>query len=240
MRYSVTMYSTFVFNPLYNALVYLVGVIPGGGVGAAVIVLTLALRLILLPLSQKAQKTQAALRVLQPQLDELKKKHGSNPQAHMQEMQKVYKEAGVSPFSSILMLLVQLPILIGLYQVFHYGHLSDVDTTLLYSFVAVPTAVNALFLGVFDMYGKSITLAFLAGVTQYIFARVMPAPGVSTEKGFANDFAQSMQMQMKYVFPIFMALLAYSTSAAIALYLITSNLASVAQEVYNKRSGCKK
>jgi membrane protein insertase Oxa1/YidC/SpoIIIJ len=114
--------------------------------------------------------------------------------------------------------------------------LSEVDTALLYSFVSVPATVGTLFLGVFDMYSKSIVLAVLAGVTQYVFAHVMPAQPVSTEKSFANDFAASMQVQMKYVFPVFMALLAYSTSAAIALYLITSNLASTIQEVYNRKT----
>jgi YidC/Oxa1 family membrane protein insertase len=233
------MYSTFIFNPLYNVLVYLVGVIPGGDVGIAVIILTLLLRFVLLPLSQKAQKTQAGMRILQPQLDALKKQHSANPQIHMKEMQKLYKEAGVSPFSSILLLLIQLPVLIGLYQVFNYGHLAQVDTSLLYSFVHVPAVVGSHFLGFIDMYSKSIFLALAAGSTQYLFARVMPVPPPSTEKSFANDLAASMQMQMKYVFPAMIIVVAYTTSAAIALYLITSNLASIAQEVYNKRHGTR-
>jgi YidC/Oxa1 family membrane protein insertase len=230
------MYSTLVFNPLYNVLVYLVGVIPGGDVGIAVIILTLVLRLALLPLSQKAQKTQAGMRTLQPKLDALKKQHSANPQLHMSEMQKMYKEAGVSPFSSVLLLLVQLPVLIGLYQVFKYGHLAAVDSALLYSFVHVPAVVGSYFLGVIDMYSKSIPLAALAGLSQFFFARIMPVAPVSSEKNFANDFAASMQMQMKYVFPAMIAVVAYTTSAAIALYLVTSNLASIAQEVYNKRT----
>jgi YidC/Oxa1 family membrane protein insertase len=233
------MYSTFIFNPLYNVLVYLVGVIPGGDVGIAVIVLTLLLRLVLLPLSQKAQKTQAGMRMLQPQLDVLKKQHGANPQVHMMEMQKLYKEAGVSPFSSILLLLIQLPILIGLYQVFNYGTLTNVDATLLYSFISAPAAVATQFLGFIDMYSTSMILALIAGATQYWFASVMPVPVVSDEKSFANDFAKSMQVQMKYVFPFLIAVVSYTTSAAIALYLIVSNLASIAQEVYNKRHGTR-
>jgi YidC/Oxa1 family membrane protein insertase len=216
-----------------------VGVIPGGDVGIAVIILTLLLRFVLLPLSQKAQKTQAGMRILQPQLDTLKKQHSANPQIHMKEMQKLYKEAGVSPFSSILLLFIQLPVLIGLYQVFKYGHLGAVDTSLLYSFVHVPAVVGSYFLGLVDMYSKSIPLALIAGATQFLFARVMPVQPVSTEKNFASDFAASMQMQMKYIFPLMIAVVAYTTSAAIALYLITSNLASIAQEVYNKRHGTR-
>jgi YidC/Oxa1 family membrane protein insertase len=228
--------TVFIFTPLYNALVYLVGVIPGGDVGVAVIVFTLGVRLILLPLSQKAQKTQAAMRVLQPQLNDIKKKHEKNPQLYMSEMQKIYKEAGVSPFSSILLLLIQLPILIGIYQVFWYGHLGEVNAALLYPFVHAPVAIQHMFLGFIDMYGKSSVLALLAGVSQFAFAHVMPVQSVSNEKGFANDFAQSMQMQMKYVLPVVIVTVAYSTSAAIALYLIVSNLASIAQEVYNRRT----
>jgi YidC/Oxa1 family membrane protein insertase len=230
------MYTTFVFNPIYNALVYLVGVIPGGDVGLAVIALTVFLRILLLPLSQKAQRTQAAMRVLQPKMDELKKKHGANPQLHMQELRALYTEAKVSPFSSLGLLLIQLPILFGLYHVFTYGTLTAPDTTLLYTFVTVPVVVGTMFLGVIDMYGKSAVLALLAGASQYAFAQIMPAQPISDEKNFANDFARSMQMQMKYVIPGLIVLVAYTTSAAIALYLLVSNLASIAQEVYNKRT----
>lgn len=230
------MYSTLIFNPLYNVLVYLVGIIPGGDIGIAVIILTILLRIVLLPLAQKAQKTQAAMRVLQPELDRIKKEHKDNPQAQMQAMSKLYKEAGVNPFASIGLLLIQLPILIGLYHVFSWGNLMAVDMSLLYSFVTLPAVVGTNFLGLIDMYGKSLVLALLAGVTQYAMAHVTPALPISEEKSFANDFAKSMQMQMKYVFPALIAVVAYTTSSAIALYLIVSNLATVAQEVYNKRS----
>lgn len=228
------MYTEFVFKPIYNALVYIIGVLPHGDVGIAVVILTLLIRIILLPLSQKAQKTTRAMRALQPQLDSLKKTHGHNPQKHMEEMRILYKDAGVSPFSSIFLMIIQLPILLGLYKVFHYGHLLEVDSTLLYPYVHAPAVVSTLFLGSIDVAGKSIFLALCAGVAQYAYAQVMPQQTITDEKSFANDFARSMQLQMKYVFPLLMVLIAYSTSAAIALYLIVSSLASLIQEMYNR------
>lgn len=230
------MYSTLVFNPLYNALVYLLGVVPGGDVGLAVVLLTVVLRVVLLPLAQQSQKTQIIMRGLQPKIDAVKKKHPTDLQKQMIETQALYKEAGAHPFAGLLLLFIQIPVLIGLYQVFKYGHLTSPDTALLYAFVHVPSIVSTHFLGMFEVYSRSIVLALIAGATQYVAAQLMPAPAVSDEKSFANDFAKSMQMQVKYVFPVLIFLAAYSISAAIALYFITSNLATIAQEVYNKRT----
>jgi YidC/Oxa1 family membrane protein insertase len=228
------MYTTLVFTPLYNLLVYLVSIIPGGDVGIAVIVLTILLRIVMWPLAQKASHTQKVMRELQPQFDAIKKQYANDSLAQMQKMQVLYKGAGISPFASLGLLIIQIPVLLGLYQVVMHGRLAVPDPAYIYSFIQAPTVVGQYFLGFVDMYGKSIELAILAGVTQYMMASVMPAPAASEERNFANDFARNMQVQMKYVFPFLIALVSYTTSAAIALYFVISNLASAAQEVYNR------
>jgi YidC/Oxa1 family membrane protein insertase len=230
------MYTALIFTPLYNALVYLVGVVPGGDVGLAVIALTLLLKIALLPLSQKASKTQAGMRELQPKIDAIKKQHTKDTLTQVRKTQQLYKEAGISPFASFGLLLIQLPILIGLYQVFIHGNLTAPDPAYLYSFIEVPKVVGTQFLDFVDMYSKSIVLALGAGITQFWASQVMPEQAIGSEKNFANDFARSMQLQVKYVFPALITVVAYTTSAAVALFFIVSSLAQVAQEVYNTRT----
>ena len=96
-----------------------------------------------------------------------------------------------------------------------------------------------MFLGILDIGGKSIILAVLAGISQYLQAYYMPQPKPNTSGGkgtFAESFSKSMSVQMKYVFPFVVAFIAYSISGAVALYWITSNLFAVGQQIYAKRN----
>ena len=109
---------------------------------------------------------------------------------------------------------------------------------MLYSFVHVPEHANMIFLGILDISQKSLVLAILAGVSQYLQAHFMPAPApksAGNAGSFGESFAKSMHMQMKYIFPFVVAFIAYSISGAVALYWITSNLFMVAQQIYVKK-----
>ena len=97
-----------------------------------------------------------------------------------------------------------------------------------------------MFFGIIDLSIKSIPLAILAGVSQYLQAHYMPQPAPSPANAdgsvsFSESFAKSMQMQMKYIFPFVIAFIAYSISGAVALYWITSNLFMVGQQIYVKK-----
>jgi YidC/Oxa1 family membrane protein insertase len=148
----------------------------------------------------------------------------------------LYRENKVNPFSAILIPLVQIPVIIGLYVVFAQGGLPVVTPEYLYSFVKIPPVISMHFLGLIDIGAKSILLAVLAGISQYLYALVMPKPQVTTEPSFAGDFAKGMQMQMMYVLPFVIGFVAYSISAALALYLIVGNVFSFFQELYSKRT----
>jgi len=132
--------------------------------------------------------------------------------------------------------LIQIPIIFALYYVFYKG--ISFESGVLYSFIAAPQSMNMNFLGVIDIAGKSLFLAIIAGISQYLQAHFMPKPPASSgETGsFQESFAKSMHLQMKYFFPIIVTFIAYSISGAVALYWITSNLFAVAQQVYaNKK-----
>ena len=225
------------YQPLLNALAFLVSVIPGGDVGVAVIILTILVKVILFPLSQKSIESQAEMSILTPELNKIKAS-GASKEEQAKLTFDLYKKHKVNPFSGCLLVLIQIPVIFALYYVFSRG--IKFDSGLLYSFIHIPEHTNMMFLGILDISGKSLVLAILAGVSQYLQAHFMPKPvtppsGSDVMASFSESFAKSMSMQMKYIFPFVVAFIAYSISGAVALYWITSNLFMVAQQIYVKR-----
>jgi len=226
---------TVFYVPLYNGLIFFIDIIPGASAGAAVIALTILIKLILFPLSYKASKFQYEMKAHEADINRLKERYKDDRQAQGKAILEFYKEKGINPFAGILPLFIQIPIVIALYYVFYKGGLPSVDAALLYSVVPVPE-VSMIFLGL-DISQKSIILAVLVGVSQLLQGHLAmpPAPAKSEKPSFGDDLARGMQLQMKYVLPIVMAFVAYAVSGAVALYFITSNLFTVCQELYLRR-----
>lgn len=159
---------------------------------------------------------------------------------------ELYREAKMNPFSMILTLFIQIPVIIALYFSVYRGGgvpLPEINTALLYSFIPVPETVNMVFLGFMDITAKSIPLALLAGITQFIHTHLsMPAlkpRDPKADPNFKEDFARSMQIQMKYVMPVLIFVAAYTISAAIALYFTISNIMAIGQEYVVRHKGLK-
>lgn len=232
-------FNALVYTPLYNGLVFLVDVIPSHDMGLAVILLTVFTRIILFPLSKRAIETQVKMREIAPQVEELKEKFKDKREEQGRAILALYREKGVRPFASFLLLFIQLPILIGLYWVFSQGGLPVVDASVLYSFVPAPTSVNMLFLGVIPMAGHSITLALLAGTSQFIYTRLSTGPRIVATKppgtSFSADMARSFDLQIRFILPIMVAVISYYVVAAAPLYWLTSNLFMIGQELFMGR-----
>ena len=229
-----SIWDTILYKPLLNALAFLVSIIPGGDVGVAVIVLTILVKIILFPLSQKSIESQAQMNLLAPELNKIKTS-GKSKEEQAKLTFELYKTHKTNPFSGCLLVLIQIPIIFALYFVFFKG--LSFENGLLYSFIHIPESINMIFLGVIDISQKSMVLAILAGVSQYLQAHFMPkpAPTPSGSTGsFSDSFAKSMHTQMKYIFPFIVAFIAYSISGAVALYWITSNIFMVGQQIYVK------
>jgi len=226
------LWNAVLYKPLINILALIVSVVPGGDIGIAIVVLTLLVKIALYPLSQKSIESQAKMSVLSPELSKIKGS-GASKEEQAKQTFELYKKHGTNPFSGCLLLLIQIPIIFALYYVFFKG--LNFDSTLLYSFVQAPEKMNLLFLGLIDLGEKSILLAVLAGLSQYLQAHYMPKPAPGEHGTFADSFGKSMHMQMKYVFPFVVAFIAYGAKGAIALYWITSNIFAVGQQIYAKR-----
>ncbi|TAJ13007.1 YidC/Oxa1 family membrane protein insertase [Patescibacteria group bacterium] len=235
-----SLFHNFVYQPIYNTLAALVSAVPGGDVGLAIIAITLIVRLILFPLSMSAIKTQIAMRGIEPLLKSLRVQYKDNKEELARKTMALFKDNKINPFASFFFILLQFPVIIGLYLVLTAEtKLTTFDPALLYSFVEVPQHVSLMFLGFLDLTGKSIVLAGIVAITQFLYSRliILPTPEKSADgkTTFQEDFAKSMSLQMKYVFPILLGIIAYVTSAAIALYFVVSNLFSIGQELAVRR-----
>ena len=224
-----------VYDPLYNGLVYLVDIVPTHDMGVAVIFLTILVKVILLPLSRQAIRTQVAMRAVAPEIEAIKEKFKDKQEEQARAIFALYKERNIRPFASFFLILLQFPILFGMYWVFSKGGLPNVDPSILYSFVPSPESVRMDFLGSIDMSGRSVSLAIAAGLTQLLYARLSMGPRKPREKtdnpSFSSDMAHSFDLQARYVLPLVVAGIAYTVSAAIPLYWTTSNLFMLVQEL---------
>lgn len=222
---------TILYRPLFNSLVLLYNYVPGHDFGVAIIVLTLIIRIILFPISIKAVNSQRGLQKLQPKIQELQKKYKDDKEKQAKGILELYKSEKINPFSGLLLALIQLPILIALYRVFWSG-LDPKGLTALYNFVTNPGHINALFLNLIDLSKPNLVFAVLAGIVQYFQTKMlmpqnMPKPG---EQAKGADFAQIMQKQMLYFFPVFTIIILIKLPSALGLYWIASGLFTIAQQ----------
>ncbi len=237
---------TIFFDPIYNSLVFFIDVVRGGDVGVAIICTVVLVKTIILPISLKAARTQLAMRELEPKLAKIKEEYKDKREVQAVKTMELFREAQVNPFSSILLLFIQIPFVIALYFAVYTGggvKLPLINTELLYTFIPTPETVNMIFLGFMDITMKSLPLALIAGITQYIHTNLSLPPqkprDPKAEPNFKEDFGRSMQMQMRYVMPVLITFVAYTLSASIALYFTISNLMAIAQEYVVRHKGLK-
>lgn len=224
------LWDTLLYKPLINILAFLVSVVPYADLGIAVILLTVLVKILLFPLSKASIQNQEKMGQMGPELSAIKKS-GKSKEEQAKATFDLYKKYKTNPFSGCLLILIQIPIVFALYYVFWKG--LSFDPSNMYSFIKPPEGLNTMFLGLIDLSGKSLVLAILAGASQYLQAMYMPKSAQVSDPGsFGDSFQKSMQMQMKYVFPFLVGIIAYSISGAVALYWVVNNLFTTGQQIY--------
>lgn len=141
-------FQTVISKPLFNLLVFFTQTVPGKSFGLSIVLVTILVRLLLFIPNQKSLQSQRKLQKLQPQMQALRKKYAKNQQMMAMKTMELYRTAKVNPMSSCLPMLLQLPILLGVYYIVQDG-LSPHLTFLLYPFqqLADLAGVNSMFLG---------------------------------------------------------------------------------------------
>jgi YidC/Oxa1 family membrane protein insertase len=225
------MFTTLLIQPIYNLFVFLIGLMPHGDAGLAIVALTLIMRGVLYPVFTSSIRTQMGMAAMQPELDAATEKYKDDKDALTRERMALLKKYKVNPFAGFGALIIQLAVLISLYFAMFREGFPTIKTALLYSFVHAPAQVSTNFFGLINLLAPHhIVLALLVGGTQYLAIRLTlrrtPAP-THPDKVDAHKLQSQM---MLYFMPALMAVVSYTFPAAVGLYFIVGNLVSLLQE----------
>lgn len=197
------MFDTLVVKPIFNALMVIYSLVPGGDFGVAIIIFTILIRLAMYPLVRAQLHQTKVMRKIQPELKKIKELAGGNKQLEATQQMELYKRYGINPFRSILILLVQVPIFIGLYHVIQivtmkrsevgkylYEPTKQLDAVK--EIINNPEHFNHMMLGFVDLTKSAIgshgidivllLLAIISAVTQYIITKQTMPTDKSTKK----------------------------------------------------------
>jgi len=231
------MFETFFYQPIFNLLVFIYNIVPFNDLGLAIIILTIVIKLALLPLSRKSLKSQKSLQDIQPKINELKEKYKNNKEEQGREMLKLYKENKVNPFSSCLPLLIQLPFLIAVFRVFRIG-LNKESLHLVYPFITRPENINTMAFGFLDLSSPNVYLAVLAGGAQFFQTKMMMAkrPEVKSKGAQDEDVMAIMNKQMVFMMPILTIVIGITLPGGLTFYWFLTTLFTLVQQhfVFNE------
>jgi YidC/Oxa1 family membrane protein insertase len=227
------MFNTLLYYPLLNLLFIIYNAIVAD-LGIAIILLTILVRLILLPIFYKSAKDQTIIQKIAPQIREIQKKHKDDKEKQVAEMMAIYKEHQINPFSSFLLIFLQLPIMWALYRVFTRGFNSEVLSHL-YSFVAAPAQIHYSFLGLLQLDQRNLALVVAAAIFQflqsYLLMRINKKAQTLPPKDDPTYMAQKLSQSMLLFTPVLTAVILLSLPSAVALYWMTTSAFSVIQQI---------
>ena len=234
----VYLYQQILYRPILNLLVFFYNTIGFNDLGIAIILVTLFIRLVLYPFFHTGAKQQMLMQRIQPKIKEIQAKHKDDRDQQAKALMELYKEHGVNPFSGMLLLIIQIPILLTFYWVIRSG-VGAAQLTGLYSFVTAPHGINTIFLGFIDLAKPNFILIIAAALAQYFQAKlaIYRAPGGTTR---TLSKAEKIARQMVFVGPIITILVFYNFPAALGLYWLMTSLFSVVQQYFVNKHLIKK
>lgn len=208
------MWHTIIINPLTITLHTLLGWT--GDIGIAIILFTIVVKTLLLPINISANRTTKNIKKIQPHIEKLKVKHKGNNRALGLELSKLYKEHNVKPLSGVLALIIQIPILIGLY------------TILVKEIKTIPDHIT--FFNI-DVTTPNLLLAVLTFVSMYYLMNISSKDMAVADNAseFQKEFMKMMTVQMKYFLPLIVFITSIFLPAGLTLYFVISNLFGIFQ-----------
>jgi len=257
------------YQPLVNALIFFYNLL-GGNLGWAIIGLTIAIRLVLTPLTLPSLKSAQKLKNLQPELNKLKEKFGQDKQVWAKKQLEFYRQNGVNPAAGCLPQIVQIVILIALFQAFSQvlnqnGNIVETLNGVLYPLLRLPAdaMINTRFaylnltqpdlfaipaINLFGFVLDKLPGIFLiaSAVAQFLSSKLM-MPVVAKEKAVAaktkepaDDMAAAMQQQMLYLMPIMTLFIGFKFASGLVLYWLTFSLVMLVQQLWLNHGQTKK
>ena len=203
------MFDTLVTHPMQQALTFFYVLTQKAGFpsyGIAIILLTVAIKILLYPLTVKQVKSMKAMQELSPKMKKLQEKYKDNPQVMQQKVGALYKEAGVNPLAGCLPLIIQMPILMGMYYA-------------LYNFTyPSPEAAQFLWLPSMSQADPLYILPVLSAFTTFL-----------QQKMTTTEMNQQMKVMM-VVMPLFIGWISLTFPSGLVLYWVTMNVVQIAQQ----------
>jgi YidC/Oxa1 family membrane protein insertase len=213
------LFNTYLYQPILTALIFIYQNFAFHDLGLAIIILTLVVRVVLFPIFYKGAKDQAVMQRLQPHIKKIQLDHKDNKEKQAKELLALYRKHNFNPFSGFFLLIVQLPILIAIYQVFIKGLTNSAFD-------------NLFFLGLINLGEKNLALTVVAATLQYFQIKIsLPSQkdGKST-----NPFASAGKM-MLWLGPGLTVIILSTLPSALALYWTISVVFSIGQQVFINR-----
>src|SRR6266852_8285601 len=237
-------FNVIITYPIFNVLMLLYHLF--GDFALSIIVLTIAITVMLLPLTLRQLKSAKAMLALQPELAEIRKRYPQDLKAQLEAKQELYKQYGISTASSYLPLLIQIPICIGLYSAFNIvlnhatlAHLNSIIYPFLPQLSSVPniglnwfTILNSAWhisLGVPD---PTHILPILAGVVTFVQMRMSQPNAIAEIKDATMQLTQFMQFIMPLIMVLITIFIGWQLAAGLALYRTTSLLLNMIQQYF--------
>lgn len=251
----MNLFDVFLINPILNLLIViyhglnLIGI--PGALGLSIIIVTVAIRLLTWPLTTKQLKSTQQMANLKPHIDRIKSEHGHDKIKHQQELTKLYKEHGVNPLAGCLPVLIQIPILIGLYnglsKIVESGKaefLSDINSHLYSQSLYLTSTPPAGFIGLnlaakpneWQQIGPIIlAIPLITGALQLIQSKMMVPQkpfGIKEKKKEEQmeDTMAQVQSQMVYLMPAMIAFFSYGFPVGLSLYWNTFTIIGIIQQ----------
>ncbi len=190
-----------------------------GNWGVAIILLTVAVKLVLYPLTNWSMRSMERMRAIQPKMNKLKEQFGKDKEKFQIEMMKLYREEKVNPFGGCLPLLLQLPIWIALYR-------TILSTAELYNATFIPGWIGDLSS---PEPGIIKFLPLAMGASMYLMQKMTPQPAT------LDEMQARMQKFMLYFMPPFFTIIMYGLPSGLTLYIFTNNVLSIAQQLWIRK-----
>ncbi len=233
---------------MINSLLFIYNLI-GQNFGWAIIIFTVVVRLVTYPLTAKQMQSSKAMQDLQgsKKWNDIQKKYKDDKETLAQKQMEIYKEMGISPFGSCLPLLIQFPIIIGLYQAIIRAlavtpiQLVNLSKNINDATNIIPIHSKFWWMELSEperlpILGVAVpVLAILVVITSYIQTKMVTPPPSGADPGQGAQMTQAMSLYM----PFFMGYLALTFASGLALYFIATNLATIAQYVITGQANFK-
>lgn len=216
------LFNTYLYQPILQALIFIYNYLAFQDLGIAVILLTVLIRIVFLPLFHRGTKQQMVMQRIQPAIEKIKKDHKNNREQQTRELMALYRRHGVNPLSGLLLIIVQLPIFIALYQVFSNG-------------LSEAAFINHHFLNLIDLGNKSMIMVGLAAAAQYWQGKqtLISQP---KKDGEEKTPVEQVNQMMVFIGPILTIMILGSLPAALGLFWLTTSLFSIGQQYFINKS----